>query len=520
VSDAARTVLIVEDDAATRAVLRTFFGVAGHRVLEAADGAAGLALIDDDVDIVLLDLMMPGMGGLEVLRRLRTTDRRIPVIVMTALNDVETAVQAMQAGATDYVTRPLSLPVLLSRVEAALRPREVDVEAADVIAESDEDAVRVVMAPSVWPSPAAPVPVTLPASTTPRSAMVPAPSTVPRTATPLPRLATPPPLPVVVGSEVGPAAAPSVASPSVAPGALPRTSSTLLSRLTSFTRRILPGEQPELEAGVVLDRRYRLLERLGAGTFGAVWRARHLELDADMAVKVLHKDAKAVRPHESALESFRREAVLTARVESIHVAKVTDFGVTAEGHAFLVMELLRGETLRQRLQRGPLPPKDACRVVADVCAALACAHRAGVVHRDVKAINVYCASSDEGEVVKLIDFGAAGTVDDPKGGVVLVGTPTHMAPERFTDARGTPESDVYAAGVLLHHCLLGTLPFISNDVEDLARMHRAIEPRPPSRSRPELAPIDAILLRMLAKQPERRPTAQQVATALRGLIGG
>lgn len=514
-SDSGRTVLIVEDEDATRALLRTFFSYAGHRIREAADGAAGLALLDDDVDIVLLDLMMPGMGGLEALQRLRAAGRQVPVILLTAVNDVEMVVQAMQAGATDYVTKPFSLPVLSARVEVALRPREVDVDAADVVAESDEDAVRVVMAPSLLPWSAAPMPVMLPASTTPRPAMMAAPSTPPRAATPLPRTAPPPPLPVVMGSEVAPAAAPPIA----APIALPRTSSTLLSRLASFTRRILPGKQPELEAGVVLDQRYRLLERLGAGTFGAVWRARHLELDDDFAVKVLHKDAKAVRPHESALESFRKEAVLTARVHSTHVAKVTDFGVTAEGHAFLVMELLRGETLCHRLQRGPLPPKDACRVVADVCAALACAHQVGVVHRDVKALNVYCADTHEGEVVKLIDFGAAGTVDDPKGGVVLVGTPTHMAPERFDDARGTPESDVYAAGVLLHHCLLGTVPFACNDVDALARMHRTVEPWPASRSRPELAPIDAIVLRMLAKQPERRPPAAEVTTALRALAG-
>jgi CheY-like chemotaxis protein len=518
VSDDARTVLIVEDDEATRALLRTFFSRAGFHTREAADGPAGLAAVDDDVDVILLDLMMPVMGGIEVLQALRSAGRRVPVILLTAVSAVDTVVQAMQAGATDYVTKPFSLPLLQARVEAALHAATVaDVDVDDVVDVSDDDAIRVVMAPSVIPSPV-PSPVSLPprvATPSPREAIPGASSTPPRTATP-PPLAAPPrtatpsgPLPVVVGSELS------------RPVPLPRTSSTLLSRLASLTRRILPGEQPDLEAGVVLGGRYRLLERLGVGTFGAVWRARHLELDCDMAVKVLHKDAKPVRPHETDLESFRQEAVLTARVHSAHVVHMTDFGLTPEGHAFLVMELLRGETLRQRLQRGPLPLAEACRVVADVCAALACAHKAGVVHRDVKALNVFCATSDDAnEVVKLIDFGAAGTVDDPKGGVVLVGTPTHMAPERFTDARGTPESDVYAAGVLLHHCLLGAVPFTSNDVDALATMHRTVEPRPPSRSRPGLEPVDPIVLRMLAKIPERRPTAAQAATALRGLAGG
>lgn len=275
----------------------------------------------------------------------------------------------------------------------------------------------------------------------------------------------------------------------------------------------------------MLSGRYQLLEQVGVGNFGAVWRGRHLELATDMAVKVLHRDARAVRPHETAFESFRTEAVLAARIHSAHVVRTTDFGLTQEGHAFLVMELLHGETLRQRLQRGPLSPSEACRVIIDVCSGLASTHRVGVVHRDVKALNVFCVRDGDNEVVKIIDFGAAGTVDDPKGGVVLAGTPTHMAPERFVDARGTPESDVYAAGVLFHQCLLGTLPFVSNDIEALAKMHRDIEPRPPSAVQPALALFDAILLQMLDKEPARRPTASQVTMELRStaaleLMGG
>jgi serine/threonine-protein kinase len=216
--------------------------------------------------------------------------------------------------------------------------------------------------------------------------------------------------------------------------------------------------------------------------------------------------------------------MLTARISSPHAVRVTDFGVTPEGHAFLVMELLKGQSLRQKLtSSGPLPLHEACGAVADVCDALATAHRHGVVHRDVKALNVFVAAlDDEGprNVIKLIDFGAAGSIDEERAGAVLVGTPTHMAPERFLDPRGTPASDVYAAGIMLFQLLTGAVPYQSDDVATLARLHQSAPIPLPSSQRSGIAGADDIITATLAKEPSARPSAKVLAMWLRKVARG
>jgi serine/threonine protein kinase/ActR/RegA family two-component response regulator len=479
-------VLIVDNEDATRTLLRTFLLQKGYAVRDAATDAEALDLVGGDVDIVLLDLMMPGLGGVGILRRLRAAGHRQPVILLTGGTSAESIVEALSAGAQDHLTRPISLPTVVARIEDLLRPAAMAAPASVDVIDSMED-LHIVMVPPLPP--------------------------------PVPLMEEDlPPMPVASSPW---SAAPTVTSDIVRSTQLPRRPSKLFSRLATWTRSILPGEQPGLEAGAVLGGQYRLQQPLGDGAFGTVWRARHLDLDLDVAVKVLHRDAQPIRPDQTALESFRQEAVLAARIHSPRVVRVLDFDQTPEGHAFLVMELLRGETLRQRLQRETrLPVGEAAAIIADVCAGLDACHARGIVHRDVKALNVYCVAASQGEPagVKLIDFGAAASTDDPGGGVVLVGTPTHMAPERFLDARGSPTADVYAAGVLFYQLLTGVVPFWHQDVEELAVMHRMVEVQPPSRLMPAARAVDGIVLRMLAKHPDQRPTAAQVTTALRAAV--
>jgi CheY-like chemotaxis protein len=476
-----QTLLVVDDEEGNRTLLKTFFTKKGFNVRVAVDGHEGLANCNADVDVVLLDMMMPGLGGLEVLRRLRQGGNAVPVLVLTAVASPELVVEAMQAGAQDYVTKPFSLPVLLQRIERVLQQARDAVGTAEVIDEAD----GIVMLAPLPPPPAPGEDRTDHVAVPP----LPTPSTLPRTTS--------------SASLIGPA--------------------SLLSRLRQMTRRLLP-DQPVLEAGALLSGRYRLGEPLGAGAFGAVWRARHVDLDLDVAIKVLHKDAKPVRPNETALESFRREAMLTARINSPHAVRVSDFGVTAEGHAYLVMELLKGQSLRQKLtSSGPLPLHEACGAVADVCDALATAHRHGVVHRDVKALNVFVATLDDESprtTIKLIDFGAAGSIDEERTGAVLVGTPTHMAPERFVDPRGTPASDVYAAGIMLFQLLTGAVPFQADDVAALARLHQSAPIPLPSSRRAHVDVADDIVTATLAKEPSARPSAKVLAMWLRKVARG
>ena len=468
-----RRLLVVDDEEGNRTLLQTFFTKKGFSVSVAGDGAAALGVVGA-ADIVLLDLMMPGMDGLEVLRRLRGDGCAVPVVLLTAVTSPDVVVAAMQAGAQDYVTKPFSLPVLLARVERVLEEAQPaqNVGDVDLIEVANE---LVLLAPAV-----------------PDEAESSADDTTDRVTTP--------PLSMPAG---------------------PSSSSSLLVRLKQMTRSITSDNQPEPTRGMVVSGRYRLSEPLGAGAFGAVWRARHVELDVDVAVKILHKNAPPTRPGETALASFRKEAMLAARLTTPHAVRVHDFSVSEDGHAFLVMELLNGESLRQRLAReGPLAVPVACGSVADVCDALAAAHRHGVAHRDVKALNVFVAVvEDDGPrtMIKLIDFGAAGSLDEDRGSAVLVGTPSHMAPERFLDPRGTPASDIYAAGVMLFHLLTGAMPFSADDVPGLARLHHGQAVPRPSTLRAGLEVCDEVIAATMAKDPSARPSAKALATWLRQL---
>lgn len=443
------SLLVVDDDPATRMLLRVFFEKKGYAVIEAKDGDDALAKASG-VDVVLLDQMMPGKTGLEVLTALRASGSTVPVLMLTADSSADTAVAAMDAGADDHVTKPFSLPVLFARVERRLRAT-VD-ENPEIVASEDE-------------------------ATDPNGRQI------------------------IVAKGAG--------------------DGSWLSRLKGLSKRLLGEPPPSLSAGSLLGNRYRLDAPVGSGKMGTVWRARHVDLDVDVAIKVLHKDTQPVQPGESARESFRREGLLLARMRHPHVVRALDAGVDVSGHAWLAMELLSGESLRVAMAReGGLAVEVACGVAGDVCAALAACHREGVVHRDVKAMNVFLADvePDTSRCTKLLDFGAACAVDDVRQHDLLVGTPSHMAPERFVDPRATPASDVYAAGILLHHLLTGALPFIAPDVEGLAKLHQTQKPPLPSSLSANLpAGVDDAVSRLLRKNPADRPSAKDAAALLRSI---
>src|SRR5207237_6349004 len=160
-----------------------------------------------------------------------------------------------------------------------------------------------------------------------------------------------------------------------------------------------------LRPGLVLDGRYRLEARIGSGNFGTVYRARHLELDHAVAVKVLQTSAVA---DLDAVARFRREGVTACRVRHPHAVSVLDFGITPRGVAYLVMELLAGYALEEEIKGGrQMPVARSLRIVCSVCQALAAAHRAGIVHRDIKPGHVFLHEAGGEELPKVLDFGIA-----------------------------------------------------------------------------------------------------------------
>ncbi|GHC67336.1 protein kinase domain-containing protein [Streptomyces flavofungini] len=274
--------------------------------------------------------------------------------------------------------------------------------------------------------------------------------------------------------------------------------------------------------GAVLDGRYTLTERIGAGGMGAVWRARDARLDREVAVKLLGLPTDTSAPdRERMLALFVREARAAAALDSSYIVPVFDHG--SEGDIpYLVMPLVSGRTVTELLREGKgLSPQRVADIAAQVCRALAVAHRAGIVHRDIKPANVMV--TDEG-TVKVLDFGIAKFLDaaTSAGGGYLtrtsdspIGTLHYMAPERFARGETDGRTDVYSLGCMVHEMLTGTPPFDAPSAAALMHCHVYETPERPSLRRPELTPgWDDLVGRMLAKAPADRPDAAQARAEL------
>ncbi|MGV9371682.1 serine/threonine-protein kinase [Micromonospora tulbaghiae] len=269
-----------------------------------------------------------------------------------------------------------------------------------------------------------------------------------------------------------------------------------------------------LQAGRLLARRYRLIDRIGAGGMSVIWRARDEVLDRVVAVKVL---APSLAADARFRDMVREEARSAAQLDHPHVTAVHDYGETVapDGSitSFVVMELLSGEELEHLLTQGPLPWPTAVETGAQVAEALAAAHRLGIVHRDVTPANVMMTATG----AKVLDFGIAtriGTPDDDEDGGTF-GTPAYVAPERLDGAPAQPATDVYSLGVLLFETLTGQPPYPAETWEQLSAA-LADSPEPTLDDVPGLpGPVAEICLRCLARDPRRRPTARRVAAVLR-----
>ncbi|WP_460495037.1 serine/threonine-protein kinase [Dactylosporangium cerinum] len=264
----------------------------------------------------------------------------------------------------------------------------------------------------------------------------------------------------------------------------------------------------QLRQGDVLARRYILRQPVGAGGMSVVWRAWDSNLERTVAVKVLDGP---VGTDGGQRERIRREARAAARIEHPNAIGVYDYGETVTPHgriaAYVVMQLLDGVSLADRLAEGPLPWVDAVAVAATVADVLHAAHRRGVVHRDVTPENVMLTTDG----VKLLDFGIAADVGQRD--TLTFGTPPYVAPERLVGAPASGSTDVYALGVLLFEMLTGAPPLQAGTWDELERAV-ALDQRP-ALNVPGLPPaVAAVCLRCLATDPTERPTAAEVAAIL------
>ncbi|MFJ3902760.1 serine/threonine-protein kinase [Streptomyces sp. NPDC090025] len=262
--------------------------------------------------------------------------------------------------------------------------------------------------------------------------------------------------------------------------------------------------------------RYRLLDVLGEGGMGTVWRARDEVLGREVAVKeVRAPEGLPDEDRDRLFERLEREARSAARITDRNVVTVYDVALD-DGRPWIVMELVRGLTLAETLEaEGPLTPQRAAHVGAAVCAALRAAHAAGVLHRDVKPANVLL--SNDGRVV-LTDFGIAAVegVSPLTMTGELIGSPEYLAPERAMGRTPGPAADLWSLGVLLYTAVEGVSPFRRETPLDTLRAVVDEEPVPPAHTGP-LAPVIAGLL---AKDPEERPSAADTENRLRVIGAG
>lgn len=304
--------------------------------------------------------------------------------------------------------------------------------------------------------------------------------------------------------------------------------------------------------GALLSERYRVLERIAQGGMGVVYRARHVVLESDVAVKVLRQAAR-----ESARRRFLQEAKLASAVKHPHIAQVIDFGLLPDGAPFLVMELVPGLTLTDALAHTRIDPLRACRIGIQIAQALAAIHEQGIVHRDMKPDNIFVLRDRDGsDFVKIVDFGIAKAVEPlpeqidtfaptteqavvagpgavppsqpsmtPFGTQAgqIMGTPFYMSPEQCDGAPVDARSDQYSLGCVLYELLSGEVPHLADTATGVLRKHILV-PAVPLRQRvPERGisqNLDALVLRLLAKPPEQRfSSMREVAKALQEEAG-
>lgn len=266
--------------------------------------------------------------------------------------------------------------------------------------------------------------------------------------------------------------------------------------------------------GRLLSGRYELRELLGAGGMGEVWRARDRELGRDVAVKLLLAPGDDGERREQ-LARFRREARAVASLDSPHIVAVHDHGTDGDS-PYLVMALVDGRTLHDVLaESGRVSVADALSWTVDVCRGLEVAHAAGIVHRDIKPVNIMVTG--EG-VAKVVDFGIAKYTEarssDPQltqTGQAPFGSVLYMAPERFQQRNGDGRTDLYALGCVLYELLVGRPPFVGH-AAGIMYNHLNDEPLRPSRARAELGPdMDRLILSLMAKEPDDRPSDARAA---------
>jgi len=286
----------------------------------------------------------------------------------------------------------------------------------------------------------------------------------------------------------------------------------------------------ELQPGMVIRNKYEILERIGIGGMGFVYRGRHITFNEVCAIKIVND---VIAGDANFLQRFQTEAVVTRKLRHPNAVRVDDFDYTEDGRPFIVMELVQGQNVGEILQNeGPMRVPRAVRVAMQVADALGFAHRLGIVHRDIKPGNIILTPNEQGqETAKVLDFGIAKlreAVEGAKPGMTMtmtgmvVGTPLYMSPEQFMGKKAGQEidgrTDLYSLGVVLYQMVTAQLPFEGDTLYSLMMQHMEGNVRPPHELVPELQipeSLSHVILKAIDKSRDQRfQTAEEFIAAL------
>ena len=264
------------------------------------------------------------------------------------------------------------------------------------------------------------------------------------------------------------------------------------------------GDDPML--GIIIDGRYKIEERVGAGGMGTVYRATQLNIHRDVAVKIVN--AIALQNPET-VRRFENEAHIISQLRHPSTLKLIDFGKLSDGRPYLVTEYLRGVSLEAVLAKGRRSFEWTLGVMRQVCDSLAEAHDKGIIHRDLKPENIFIEEVGEEAIVRVLDFGIAklGKGSQTATGTVF-GTPAYMSPEQAQGRGADPRSDLYSLGIIAYKCMSGMPPFVSDEPLALLLMHVNEPPTPLARAcAPGAVPevVERFVMSLIAKDPDARP---------------
>lgn len=262
---------------------------------------------------------------------------------------------------------------------------------------------------------------------------------------------------------------------------------------------------------------YKILEKLGGGGMGIVYKAEDTKLKRTVALKFLPPDLTS---DPEAKTRFIHEAQAASVLQHSNICTIHDIDETADGQLFICMDCYDGETLKKQIERGPIEPEEAVRIGIQVADGLSRAHEAGIVHRDIKPANIMVTNHGE---VKIVDFGIAklGAATRLKKSAVTSGTAAYMSPEQITGQESDCRSDLFSLGIVLYELVTGKRPFVGDHEAAVFYSILDLEPEPPSKLRPDLQPgLERIILRLLQKDPAKRyQTAAELRRDMKHLVG-